>query len=201
MAVGILRYKALDMPFKLLTWSVAAEFIIAMLNHVFVKQKNNAPLLHLEAISQFVLYSLAYYYLFNNKTLKKATIAVLIMVVVFFVINAVWLQPFRHIFPTNVNMVSLALLAVFSLLLFNQMLLYPLSTPLLKQGVFWFNTAIIFYSTTMFFDTGLSNVYKDHSGFNYFSLYFWYTIVVIFTVLMGIALLTDSKKNNKPYAL
>jgi hypothetical protein len=201
MAVGILRYKILTPSFKILTWSVAAEFIIAISNHLFIKHKNNAPLLHLEAITDFVLYSLAYYYLFTDRKTKHFSIASIIGISVFFVINAIWLQPFNHVFPTNLNKATLALQVVFSLLLFRQMLLYPLLTPILKQGVFWFNTAIIFYSTTMFFNIGLSNIYKTHPSFTVFSFYYWYTIVFIFTVLIGIALLTDNKETSKPYAL
>lgn len=116
-------------------------------------------------------------------------------------VNALWLQPFAHAFPTNLNKATLALQAVFSLLLFRQMLLYPLATPIHKQAVFWFNTAIIFYSTTMFVDIGLSNIYRTHSSFTVFSFCYWYTIVFIFTILTGIALLTDNKEIKKPYAL
>jgi hypothetical protein len=72
---------------------------------------------------------------------------------------------------------------------------------LLKQGVFWFNTAIIFYSTTMFLNIGLSNVYIRNASLDYLVFYLWYFIVYIFALLIGIALLTDSKETNKTHAL
>jgi hypothetical protein len=46
------------------------------------------------------------------------------------------------------------LYALFSLLLFKEMLQYPLRINILKQSVFWYNTAILFYATTMFFMMG-----------------------------------------------
>jgi hypothetical protein len=74
------------------------------------------------------------------------------------------------------------------------MLLYPLKTPILKQGVFWYNTAIIFYSTTMFLNIGLSNAYRSNISLYIVVFYLWYAIVYIFAVLVGIALLTDNKQ-------
>ncbi|GAC1306145.1 MAG: hypothetical protein NVSMB24_16110 [Mucilaginibacter sp.] len=119
----------------------------------------------------------------------------------FSVINALFFQPFHSVFPTYVNLPTLALLVIFSLLLFKQMLLSPLITPLLKQGVFWFNTAIIFYGTTMFLNIGLSNVYIRNPSTDYLIFYFWYVILYIFTILIGIALLTDNKETNHTNAL
>ncbi|MDF2432837.1 MAG: hypothetical protein JWP44_2468 [Mucilaginibacter sp.] len=119
----------------------------------------------------------------------------------FAIINALFLQPFHKVFPTYVNLPTLGLLVVFSLLLFKQMLHYPLKTPILKQGVFWFNTAIMFYSTTMFLNIGLSNVYISNISLYILVFYLWYSIVYIFTILVGIALLTDKEEIDKANAV
>jgi hypothetical protein len=193
--IGITRYSMLNNPFKILTLSATASLVIDILSDIFnAKYKSNAPVLHVEALTEFVFYALVYYYLFDSQRTKKAIIFSVIGVSVFSVINALFLQPFHTVFPTYVNLPTLALLVIFSLLLFKQMLLSPLTTPLLKQGVFWFNTAIIFYGTTMFLNIGLSNVYIRNPTTDYLIYYFWYAILYIFTILIGIALLTDNKK-------
>jgi len=201
-AIGIIRFTMLNIPFKILVFSMLTTFIIAVLSHIFiVKYKNNAPVLHLEAITEFVFYALIYYYLFTNQLIKKIIVFTIIAASVFSVINALILQPFHTVFPTYVNLPTLGLLVVFSLLLFKQMLLYPLKTPITKQGVFWFNTAMIFYATTLFFNIGLSNLQIRNPSLDYLLYYFWYTILFIFTILIGIALLIDNKQIDKTHAL
>jgi hypothetical protein len=200
--IGITRYSMLNHPFKILALSTIANLAVDILSDIFnAKYKTNAPVLHVEAITDFVFYGLIYYYLFNNQRTKKVIIISIIVISVFSVINALFLQPFNKVFPTYVNLPTLALLVIFSLLLFKQMLLSPLTTPLLKQGVFWFNTAIIFYGTTIFLNIGLSNVYIRNPSTDYLIFYFWYVIFYIFTILIGIALLTDNKKITSTNAL
>jgi hypothetical protein len=192
----------LNRPFKILALSAIASLVIDILSDISIaKYKTNAPVLHVEAVAEFVFYALVYYYLFNNQTTKKVIIFSIIGVSVFAVINAWFLQPFNTVFPTYVNLPTLALLVIFSLLLFKQMLLSPLTTPLLRQGVFWFNTATIFYGTTMFLNIGLSNVYIRNPSTDYLIFYFWYAIFYIFTILIGIALLIDNKKITSTNAL
>jgi hypothetical protein len=199
---GLLHYKKLNTPFKILVISMICSFGTAILSDIWIaKYKTNAPVLHIEAITQFVLYCAPFYYLFINPYLKKSVIIAIIALTIFSVINAILLQPLNKVFPTYVNLSTLAILAVFSLLLFKQMLLYPLKTPLLRQGVFWYNTAIIFYSTTMFLNIGLSNVYIRNPSIDYFVFYVWYSILYIFTILIAIAVISDSKETNKSYAL
>lgn len=196
--IGVVRYKMLSTAFKILTGSMVVTLILAVLSNVFIAiYKTNAPILHLEAITEFVFYALVYYYLLSNSKIKKVIIASIVVFTVFSIINALFLQPYHKIFPTYINLPTLGLLVVFSLLLFKQMLLYPLITPILKQGVFWFNTAIIFYSTTMFLNIGLSNIITTYPSFDYLMFYFWFGILYIFTILIGIALLTDYKEINK----
>jgi hypothetical protein len=193
--IGILRYNRLTTPFKILAFSMIANLAIDILSDIFnAKYKSNAPVIHVEAVTEFVFYALVYYYLSTSKRTKKVIVVSIIAISAFSVINAIFLQPLHTVFPTYVSLPTLALLVIFSLLLFKQMLLSPLTTPLLKQGIFWFNTGIIFYATTMFLNVGLSNVYIRNPSTDYLIFFFWYAILYIFTILIGIALLTDNKK-------
>jgi hypothetical protein len=199
---GIARYKTLNTAFKILTFANIGSIVISIASEILVmKNKTNAPVLHVEAFTDFAFYALAYYCLFNNQKIKKTIIVAVLVFVPFSVINALYLQPFNKIFPTYVNLPTLGLLAAFSLLLFKQMLLYPSKAPLLKQGVFWYNAAIIFYSTTMFLNIGLSNVFAHNPVSDLLVFYVWYIILYIFTILVGVAIVTDSKEANKTYAV
>lgn len=195
--IAMMRYRRLTFPFKILAWSVITVFILGILANIFtIKYKTNAPILQIECIAEYVFYSLTYYYLFKNTLIKKAIIISVIIISVSFFINAVFLQPFNKVFPTNIYIPAQILLAVFSLLLFKEMLMYPVRINITKQSVFWYNTGILFYSTTMFFNLGLSNYLAVHNLNDNFIFNFWYFITDAFHILICIAILTDNKKIN-----
>jgi len=191
--VGISRYRRLTIPGRVLAWSVVAVFVCNVLNKVWsVVYHTNAPILHAESITEFVFYSLAFYCLFKNRVTKMIVIFSIIVVSVFFCLNAIIWQPIGSVFPTNIYLPTLSLFTIFSLLLFRQMLLYPVKINIVKQSVFWFNTAMLFYATTMFFNLGMTNYYSQHKWDN-FIYYFWYFILCMFHVMIGIALMTDNQ--------
>jgi hypothetical protein len=199
---GLIRYKYQTTPFKILTLSMIATFLFSILSRIWVfKYKNNIPILQLECIANYIFYSLTYYYLFKNKTIKNLIIISIVVITLFFFINATLLQHFLKVFPTNLYFPTQILFAVFSLLLFKEMLMYPLKINITKQSVFWFNTAMLFYATTMFFNLGLSNYLGQRqisgklSDFSiYLISYFWYFMLGIFSILIGVSLLTYNKK-------
>ena len=201
LSIGFFRYKKLNRPFKILAWSVLIVLLCNILSRIFIsKYKNNAPVLHIESITGYLFYSLTYYYIFKNKKIKTAIIISMVIILVFFIINALFLQPFHKIFPTNIYFPTQILLALFSLLLFKEMLMYPVKINIIKQSVFWYNTAMLFYATVMFFFLGLTNYLGEHNLNDYFIYYFWYFIIGVFHILIGVALITDKKKFIIPYA-
>jgi len=191
--IGILRLQKLSPPFKLLIVSVTISFILCVLSIIVsLRYKNNAAVLQIVCISEYVFYSLIYYYLFKNKIIKKAILLSILIISIAFLMNAVFFQSFLKVFPTNINIPAQILLAVFSLLLFKEMLLHPLKINIIKQGIFWYNTAILFFSTTMFVFLSLSNYLASRNLNDDFKWYFWYLIVDIFHLLLGVAILTDN---------
>jgi len=193
--IGIIRYKWLSLPFKILTWSSFMACLLGVLSKISnTRYRNNIPVLHLECITEFVFYSVIYYYLFKSKVIKKAIIISIIIFSTSFVINAIFFQPFFKLFPTNTDLPKQVLFAIFSLLLFKEMLLYPLKINIINQSVFWFNTAMLFYATTMFFNLGLTNYLGRYIQYDDIIIYFWYLIIYLFHILIGIALLIENKK-------
>jgi hypothetical protein len=194
------RYKKLNKPFKLLSLLLFFSFLLDVANqYVNVRYKNNAPLSHIATIVDYTFYAGIYYYLFKSKYIKKLVFTSILLIAVFFFINALFLQPFYKVFPSNVLLASQILYVIFSMLLFKQMLMYPVQINIVKQSIFWYNTAILFFSTTMFLNLALMNYYRLHNHKIFIVYYFWYTITIIFDLLLVIAILVDRKeiiKNN-----
>lgn len=193
--IGMVRYKTLTLPFKLLSFSLLFALLVNVANiYIIARYKTNAPLSHIETIIGYIFYAFIYYFLFKNKYIKKFILISIFLITIFFFINALFLQPYYKVFPSNVIIITEILYVIFSLLLFKQMLLYPEQINIVKQSIFWYNTAILFFSTTMFFTLALINYYGQHHFKNYIIYYFWYSITIIFNLLQGIAILTDKKE-------
>ncbi len=160
--------------------------------------KTNAPVLHLEALSEYLFYSLVFYKLFHNKAIKKIIFISIVVISVFFLVNAIFLQPFQHEFPTNIEMPTQILYGIFSLLLFREMLNYPLKLNIVKQGIFWFNTAMLFFALTMFFFLGISNYIAARKE-DKIVTDLWFVLLDIFHILIGVAIVTDKKENNTEF--
>lgn len=193
--IGMVRFKKLTMPFKLLVFWQLTDFLIDSCNQLCIQiYKNNALLTHVQTIVEYVSYAVIYYYLIKSKRIKISILGSVAVLFVFFIINGCFLQPFTKTFPTNVIMPAEIMYVIFAILLFKQMLQYPVQVNIMKQSVFWFNTAMLFFSTTMFLNLGLMNYYGLHHKSMAVILVFWYSIDVIFTVLLILAILNDNKE-------
>lgn len=116
-------------------------------------------------------------------------------VVVFFFINLFFIQqPSHQSFPTNIYIVTNSLYVILSLLLFKQMLQHSLEIALVKQSAFWFNTAVLFCSATMFLNMALLNYYAQHKWGHDIIFYFWGGNFVISDALVAVSLFVDKKE-------
>jgi len=145
----------------------------------------------------YIFYSLTYFYLFKSNIIKKGILILGPLTMIFFFINLLYLQqPANKQFPTNIYLITNALQVVFSLLMFKQMLQYLVSINIIKQSTFWFNTAILFFSTTMFLNMGLLNYYAEHNWGYDMIYYLWEGNFCLFNTLICVSLLMDSKTHN-----
>jgi hypothetical protein len=193
--IGVVRYKSLTMPIKLLTISLLIDFLIDVGNSYYIAiYKNNYGLSQAQTIIEYIFYALIYYYLVKSKYIKKFVLFCTVLAVIYFFINALFLQPYNKAFPTHVILAYRALYVIFAVLLYKQMLLYPLQIDITKQSIFWFNTAMLFFSTTMFLNLALMNYQSQHNLKSPVVLFFWYSIDIVFSVLLGITILMDKKE-------
>ena len=192
---GLYSYHHLSLPFKLLICSVIVAFILEIFSLIFVlKYKHNAPVIQLECVTEYIFFLLIFYYLFIKKQIKRIIALCMIAGTLLFLLNALFLQHFNEDFPSYIYILSHIIFVIFSLLLFRQMLSYPLDINISRQSVFWFNTAILFYSTTMFLNLGLTNYYTEHSISTHIIFYFWYIVLFIFYSLIAVSILLDKKQ-------
>lgn len=192
-AIGLIRYSKLTQPIRILACSVPAILFWNIVCKILaLKFHNNAPGMHLLSITEFVFYTVIYYSLFKKRTVKYAIAVIIVVGIVFFIINLLFLQPFNRVFPTNIYLPTEIIFTALSLMFFRQMLLYPTKINIVRQSVFWFNTAMLFYATTMFFNLGMTNYYSTQEWSNYI-YYFWYFIMYVFHILVAVAILADDK--------
>lgn len=187
------------MPFKILVVWQLINFLIDSTNQICIKiYHNNALLTHAVGTIEYITYAIIYYHLFISQTIKRVVLYSIPVVIIFSIINAIFFQPYTKTHPTNELMTESILEAIFAILLFKQMLQYPVKMNVMKQSVFWFNAAMLFSSTTMFLNLGLMNYYgKYHEENLALIFYFWYGIDVIFSILLIIAILNDNREFNE----
>ena len=138
--IGIIRYKMFTIPFKILTWAVLMAFLCQILALISIaRYGTNVSISQIESLTDFIFFSVTFYFLFRNKVIKKAIISSIIIITIFFFINAIFFQAINKVFPTNIYFPTQSLFAVFSLLLFKEMLMYPLKINIIQQSVFWYN--------------------------------------------------------------
>jgi hypothetical protein len=182
------------MPFKLLAIWLIIDLLFYPLNKLCIAvYKNNALIEHVQGMLEYCAYAIIYYHLFINRRVKQIVLYSIPIVVILSIIDGCFFQYFTKIFPTYMVMLEEILCVLFAILLFKQMLQYPVRVNIVKQSVFWFNTGILFFSTTMFFIFSLMNYYATYKSEDYrLILYFWYSIDIIFSILLFIAFLNDN---------
>jgi len=193
--IGVVRYKRLTIPFKVLTVLMGLTLLLEIIAKICaIRYRKNAPVIHITSLVEVIFYSLTYYYLFKNKAIKTSILVTIVLITIFAFINSLWLQPYYSDFPSNLVITSEILYTIFSLLLFKQMLLYPLPINITKQSVFWYNTAMLLFSTTTFLNLGLINYYVKHHLNDRIIFDFYFGINMIFYALIGISILINNNK-------
>jgi hypothetical protein len=193
----MVRYQKLTIPFRILVLSLVLTIALEIFaRFLTVKFKNNAVAYHLMSANGYIFFPLIYCYLFKNKRLKRFILISIPVVITFFLVNLFLLQqPSHKVFPTNIYLVTNSLYVIFSLLLFKQMLQHSLEIPIVKQSPFWFNTAMLYYSTTMFLHMAFLNYYVQH-GWGYDIIFYLYGVnYILFYSLTAVALFVDKKEH------
>lgn len=197
---GIVRYKKLTIPFKILTILIGITFICEGIKKVVgMIFRNSMPVEHLTATLEFISFSLIYYFLLNSAITKKMILYFIGAFFSIWIINLIFFEKITE-FPSITLNFSQFIYIIYSLLLFKKMLLSQSEEGLLHQSIFWFNVDMLFFSSSIFLIFGLTNLFRKHD----YDITILYTLEyisnLVFYVLIGISIIIDTKetKVNNP---
>ncbi len=196
MILGIVRHKKLTVPYKLLTVIIGITFIVESINwQLAIRSHDTRFLAHIMSLAELNFYFPIFYLLFSQKVIKKIIIGLIIFFNIFSFINSFFLQPYYNNFPSNVLLPVEICYAILSLVMFRQMLSNTLSINITKQSIFWYGSAMLFLSTSLFLCLGLNNYFVIHHLNFHILGTFNYIINLIFYTMAGYAIYLNSKEN------
>ncbi|WP_183562491.1 hypothetical protein [Mucilaginibacter sp. SP1R1] len=147
--VALYNYRHLDKVLKIAAvfFLVSSFFDPLMWLLASSGSKNNMPLIHVNILVTVLFFTVIYYELFLKPVLKKVTI---ILSVITLIVMLAYNWNFYE-YPSVSSTASGILLIVLSLIYFYQ-LLNPLKfVDIEKQGLFWINAGVLFYSSVNIF--------------------------------------------------
>jgi hypothetical protein len=140
------NYKHLDKVLKISALyflvSVLSDLVLQWMNHAGVP--NNWPAIHIYIALSVILLGAMYFYAFFIPALKKVILVFSVLVLVFMIVNMVWIETIWD-YPSLANTVLSIMVIFFSLLYFYQLLVRQEFVHIEKQGLFWINAGMIFY--------------------------------------------------------
>lgn len=151
--VGLIRLgrHQLRKPYNLLAPYLLLVFLSEALAHYFaLAYRNNAPPYHVFSWVQLCFFGYVYYHSFAAPKQKRMIFWVVLMLALAAVCASFFLHGFWQ-FP-KFNLTSITLVAVsFSLFHFKEMLRSPSQKSLLREPMFWINTAhLVFFGLSFF---------------------------------------------------
>jgi len=108
---------------------------------------NNSPVVHAFVIVNIVFFGIIYHEAFVIRKIKTLTIvlsSIALIVALYFTKNI-------FLFPSEANTASSLVFIVISLIYFYQLLTRQEFVHIEKQGLFWFNAGVLFYSSINIF--------------------------------------------------
>ena len=193
--IGVIRFKKLSPPFKILTLTLVAAVISEATSRILIRTiENSNPAYHLFVLVHYTGYAFIYAHLARKTAVKKA---VKISVIPFITLSLANSFYFGSVFtfPSTILILAHVLFFLFALLLFIQMLQEdPSSVPILKQSVFWMNAAILIYSAAIPLNFGLVSYFLTHEIGTAPLHSLIYYITVSFYLVLGYSLTLDLKQ-------
>jgi hypothetical protein len=120
--------------------------------------ETGAPGTHFVNLLHFVAYGYTFSKFIVNKRVANGFLWTGIILAGYALANLIWFQDIREN-PSNTSSVGAVAFVFGSLVTFYNMMRRPSPTPLLKQGLFWFNTSTLFFYASTFFSFALQDHY------------------------------------------
>ena len=140
------NFRHLDKIFKIIALFFVISFIsdLTLLITISLGVRNNLPVINIFYIINIIFFGIIYYYAFFEPLLQKMVAMLSAMVLLFAVYNLIFVNKLTD-YPSASNTALGAMSIIFSLIYFYQLLNRQEFIHIEKQGLFWFNSAVLFY--------------------------------------------------------
>ena len=157
---GLLNYKRLAIAYRRLTQLCLIDFIAEVLTRVsYFYSGSSYPIYYFLIPITIIYHSFIYSTLYKQSFLKKTLRIWASIVLVAYILVALNEKSLFNFPSLGLMILSFSIISI-SLMSFYDMLIFPSTTSVFKQSLFWVNSAnLIFYSTT-FFVYGYFYLYK-----------------------------------------
>ena len=158
-AIGLLCITKVETEFKWLAILMLLTLISEMIaKHIaFGLNKPNSIVYHIFTPIEYIVYVIIFQGFWGHKKWNKLLWLSAIGLIFIEIINTIYFQPLDET-NTNVMITENALLVFMSLLLFLKIRETPSVSNLLREGVFWFNSAVLCYYAFSTLVWGLHNM-------------------------------------------
>lgn len=145
---AMFNYKYLDKTLKIVTLYLLVSFLFDVGFWLVQRTtQNDMPMVHLYLIISLGFFSVIYYRFFIKMIFKRISISLSIVALLILLYNALKIWEY----PTVSNTALSIFLIVLSLIGFYQLLNRQEFMYIEKQGIFWINAGILFYSAVNIF--------------------------------------------------
>lgn len=190
--IGFINFKKLSSPYRLLTIFILITFVSESVTRVFIKEyRNSCPPYHIYQVLQY--FSITTFYLAHLKTSKTIISWSWVAFIIFSMINSSLFQEVWTV-PTNAMLFANIVYVLCSLLLFKNMLQNTGEQPLLRQGLFWYNTSTLILFTFNFFCWSFYNVLLKLQNSSFALTDIIYVLNMQYYLITGMAIYLNSRR-------
>ncbi|MDN5285272.1 MAG: hypothetical protein JWR38_1546 [Mucilaginibacter sp.] len=147
---AMFNYRRIDKILKIFAAFLLISFLFDVgfwLAQALQNTKNDMPLVHLYLAISLAFFSIIYYRLFFKEALKKTTLILSTITLLVLLYNSLKIWEYPSISNTALSI----LLIILSLIYFYQLFNRQEFVYIEKQGLFWINAGVLFYSSVNIF--------------------------------------------------
>ena len=158
--ISIMYFSKVDKTFKwvciLIILTLASELMAKFVVPLNLYKSNNI-VYHIFTIVEYFMYTIIYKMFFKNKKWDAILLICFVSLTIAAIFNTIFFQPF-HVTPTNIMLAESVLLVFLSLSLFIRIRAIAAFDNILKEGIFWFNSVVLFYYSFNILVWGFHNI-------------------------------------------
>ncbi len=198
---GVVKFRQLTTPLRILVLLIWVAFISESLaEYLSQTVHNNTEVYHFYVIITFWLNTLIYLQILES---RKTRLLILIMgfpFTVFCILNSLLFQNL-HNFPSINLEVNNAILVIFSLIVFKNLIDQNPFEPIQKNWIFYFNTTVLVYFSAELFIWGILNYLIKNRVNLHPIIYLDYFLSILYYIALGITIWVGSGKQKNSETL